>query len=65
MNLNLTSMLFKADPTLEEFPSLENLALSPTPSTSPKMPVNVQFEELTLNKSFLFKSISVVRCRKI
>ena len=32
----------KADPTIEEFPSLENLALSPTPSpcSSPQHPVS-------------------------
>ena len=47
-------LCFQADPTIEEFPSLENLALSPTPSpcVSPQHPVSVQSFVMTHHDSF-------------
>ena len=50
------SLSHQADPTIEEFPSLENLALSPTPSpcSSPQHPVSQREGTLIWKKLELF-----------
>ena len=56
----------QADPTIEEFPSLENLALSPTPSpcNSPQLPVST-VQNSTVQYSTVQYSTVQYSCRWI